>query len=444
MSINNKSRRVSALNNGERSFHPRRLWVVACSVMLACGLLIAAILFMLDNTFHTLSKPKQDELVQMSETRQTPLFGRGVQSVNSASFNSENQGKKADPNYTITFPKDHGSHNDFDIEWWYLTANLKDESGLNFDVQWTLFRFKPPQSEVNNTHHGWGNEHTFMAHASVHSGDKHWFSEKFARGGLGIAAATEATTATESSPFSLHIDDWLWQNRDGGRGLLPADLSFDARLISSKKNEANKLNVALTLTNSGPYILQGDKGYSIKSGNATHASHYYSAPFIEVNGEVTFETTERSLSSSGSEGRSIAVQGLAWFDQEWTSQLLDVETLGWDWLSLHLHNGSKIMAFRMRLNGQDDYVTGTFIHADGRSRTLVPEDISLRPSNSTQVGEKAFPLDWELLIPSENVEIQIKAVKEDQYNPAVFSYYEGAVEISGSHTGRGFLELTGY
>jgi predicted secreted hydrolase len=102
------------------------------------------------------------------------------------------------------------------------------------------------------------------------------------------------------------------------------------------------------------------------------------------------------------------------------------------------------MAFRMRLNGQDDYVTGTFIHADGRSRNLVPEDISLRPSNSTQVGEKAFPLDWELLIPSENVEIQIKAVKEDQYNPAVFSYYEGAVEISGSHTGRGFLELTGY
>ena len=29
---------------------------------------------------------------------------------------------------TITFPKDHGAHPGFRIEWWYLTANLK--SGL--------------------------------------------------------------------------------------------------------------------------------------------------------------------------------------------------------------------------------------------------------------------------------------------------------------------------
>ncbi|MEQ3652637.1 MAG: lipocalin family protein, partial [Glaciecola sp.] len=30
------------------------------------------------------------------------------------------------------------------------------------------------------------------------------------------------------------------------------------------------------------------------------------------------------------------------------------------------------------------------------------------------------------------------------WNPALFPYYEGAVNISGSHSGEGFLELTGY
>ena len=34
----------------------------------------------------------------------------------------------ADPNYQITFPRDHGAHKNFRIEWWYLTANLKSRS----------------------------------------------------------------------------------------------------------------------------------------------------------------------------------------------------------------------------------------------------------------------------------------------------------------------------
>ena len=32
-----------------------------------------------------------------------------------------NQFNVADPSYQITFPKDHGPHKHFAIEWWYLT-----------------------------------------------------------------------------------------------------------------------------------------------------------------------------------------------------------------------------------------------------------------------------------------------------------------------------------
>uniref|UniRef100_UPI0006E6D2BD lipocalin-like domain-containing protein n=1 Tax=Vibrio splendidus TaxID=29497 RepID=UPI0006E6D2BD len=47
---------------------------------------------------------------------------------------------QAGPDTTLSFPADHGAHPDYRIEWWYLTANLKDEQGEPLGLQWTLFR----------------------------------------------------------------------------------------------------------------------------------------------------------------------------------------------------------------------------------------------------------------------------------------------------------------
>ena len=44
------------------------------------------------------------------------------------------------PGRTFAFPADHGPHPAFRIEWWYVTANLKDSSGTAYGAQWTLFR----------------------------------------------------------------------------------------------------------------------------------------------------------------------------------------------------------------------------------------------------------------------------------------------------------------
>ena len=60
-------------------------------------------------------------------------FGRGFSNTS-----PERLGEVADPNYKIRFPKDHYSHDSFDIEWWYLTANLQDDEGNAYGLQWTL------------------------------------------------------------------------------------------------------------------------------------------------------------------------------------------------------------------------------------------------------------------------------------------------------------------
>ena len=379
------------------------------------------------------------------------VFGRNVYEQNDDSNNAlaSNMGKKADPDYRMSFPQDHGTHDQFDIEWWYLTANLQDEAGDPYGLQWTLFRFKnsrpsSSQAEANNSSSSlknspvtlnestvsldkkWHNDQIYMAHASIHSLDTHWFSEKFARGGVGNAGLTVL-------PLNLFIDDWQWLNSDGDTGLFPSTLTFSATDTSKPNAEAS---ATFTLNQTGPLVQHGDNGFSVKS-NSGHASHYYSAPFISIEGELTQAIDTVTTAP-------IKLKGQAWFDKEWTSQLLDTGTQGWDWLSLHLDDGNKIMAFRMRLKNQDDYVTGSYITSTGEQITLQPGDLTLQPVSVKKVDGRQLPLIWKLIIPSKKIDLTISTLKDKQWNNAAVPYYEGMVKIEGSHGGVGFLELTGY
>ena len=374
--------------------------------IVVCGCLISAYFLYVDVMVNP-SNPK------------TPIFGRTVYEQ------SKSIGKKADPNYLITFPADHNEHKDFDIEWWYLTANLEDENSLLYGLQWTLFRFRSP-NQINNQTNDWHNNQIYMAHASIHSIDTHWFSEKFARGGVGNAGQTQL-------PFSLYIDNWEWLNKLGSEDLFPSTLSFD---ITNTSNPNEQLRATFDLQRTGPFVQHGINGYSLKSTD-DHASHYYSAPFINIEGVL-----QKDGDSDANKG--IKLTGNAWFDHEWTSQLLDDNTLGWDWLSLHLDSGSKIMAFRMRLKNQTDYVTGSYISKTGELTTLLDSDLSLLPISSSKVEGRQLPLQWRLLIPSKQIDLSISSIKDEQWNNASIPYYEGMVIIEGSHSGKGFLELTGY
>ena len=379
------------------------------------------------------------------------VFGRNVYEQNDDSNNAlaSNMGKKADPDYRMSFPQDHGTHDQFDIEWWYLTANLQDEAGDPYGLQWTLFRFKNPRPRSSQTEGSnpssslknspvtlnestvsldkkWHNDQIYMAHASIHSLDTHWFSEKFARGGVGNAGLTVL-------PLNLFIDDWQWLNSDGDTGLFPSTLTFSATDTSKPNAEAS---ATFTLNQTGPLVQHGDNGFSVKSNNG-HASHYYSAPFISIEGELTQAIDTVTAAP-------IKLKGQAWFDKEWTSQLLDTGTQGWDWLSLHLDDGNKIMAFRMRLKNQDDYVTGSYITSTGEQIALQPGDLTLQPVSVKKVDGRQLPLIWKLIIPSKKIDLTISTLKDKQWNNAAVPYYEGMVKIEGSHGGVGFLELTGY
>mgnify|MGYP000084112271 CR=1 FL=1 len=44
------------------------------------------------------------------------------------------------PGRVFEFPRDHGSHEEFRTEWWYVTGHLDAKNGRRFGFQVTFFR----------------------------------------------------------------------------------------------------------------------------------------------------------------------------------------------------------------------------------------------------------------------------------------------------------------
>ena len=314
------------------------------------------------------------------------------------------------PGRVFSFPADHGAHDGFRIEWWYVTANLKDQQGHDFGVQWTLFRsaLKPAPEQP-----GWANQTIWLGHAAVTSATAHHAAERYARGGVGQAGVNVA-------PFEAWIDDWRFASE-------AQDPLTDVQLSARDKAFSYQLH----LTSSRPLVLQGDNGFSRKSAQG-QASYYYSQPFFQASGTLQID------------GQTYTVSGPAWLDREWSSQPLAANQTGWDWFSLHLDSGESLMLFRTRQTDGAPYLTGTWINADGQTETLHAEQIKLTPQNTAKVAGHTMPVRWSISIPDKHLDISLDALNPKAWMNLRIPYWEGPVQISGSHGGRGYLEMTGY
>lgn len=314
------------------------------------------------------------------------------------------------PGRVFSFPADHGAHDGFRIEWWYVTANLKDPQGNDFGVQWTLFRsaLKPVSQQP-----GWGNQTVWLGHAAVTSATAHHAAERYARGGVGQAGVNVAQ-------FEAWIDDWRFASQ-------AQDPLSDMQLSARDQSFAYQLH----LTSSRPLVLQGDNGFSQKSEQG-QASYYYSQPFFQASGTLQID------------GQIHTVSGPAWLDREWSSQPLTANQTGWDWFSLHLDSGEHVMLYRMRQKDGAPYLTGTWITADGQAQTLRSEQIELVPQDTAKVAGRSMPVRWTIRIPDKQLDISLSALNPNAWMNLRIPYWEGPVRVSGSHGGRGYLEMTGY
>jgi predicted secreted hydrolase len=317
------------------------------------------------------------------------------------------------PGKKFTFPADHGAHPEFRIEWWYVTANLKDAAGAALGIQWTLFR-QAMQPGVQQE--GWANQQLWMGHAAVTRADTQRYSEKFARGGVGQAAV-------ETEPFQAWIDNWQMRGLDRMRDDTIAPLELSA--------SGADFSYSLRLDADRALVLQGDAGYSRKSERG-QASYYYSQPFFKAAGSITVDD------------RPVDVTGQAWMDREWSSQPLASDQTGWDWFSLHLNSGEKLMLYRLRQKDGHNDLYGNWITPDGRSVEIASPDNRLTPTVFTDVEGRNIPTGWRIAIPAHGVNIESIPLNPKSWMATSVAYWEGPISFAGSHSGVGYLEMTGY
>jgi predicted secreted hydrolase len=318
----------------------------------------------------------------------------------------------------LEFPADHGSHPEFRTEWWYVTGWLETAAGEALGFQVTFFRTRPQVDDANPS--AFSPRELVIAHAAVSDPKRGrlWHEQRIARSALGLAGAERG-----------RADVWLDHWRLRGEG---------SRWATTVAGET--LTLSLEFAETQAALLNGEGGVSRKGPAISSASWHYSLPHLRVSG---------SVSLGGERARSVT--GSAWLDHEWSSEYLDAQATGWDWVGLNLDDGGALMAFRIRgRDGSARWAGGTLRAADGSMRTFAPDELRFEPGKSWQSPRTGttYPIEWRVVTGDRTFEL--RPLMADQENDARLStgavYWEGAVTAleNGARIGRGYLELTGY
>lgn len=291
----------------------------------------------------------------------------------------------------VTLPGDHFGHG-AGIEWWYVTGYVRGQDGVRYSVFMTVFKragFVLPVSQVVDLDTG-----TLVGH-----------TETVAKRAVG-SSALDVRAPGSRLHYVQRTNTWTFAARQGQYAL------------------------SLTATPTKPYVLHGRGGYIHQS--AAGVSGYYSATRMTARGMIT------------AAGKAIPFSGEAWLDHQWGDFANDPRALRWDWYSCRFDDRTELMLYRFL--GSDGtplkaYGTGTYVLRNGKARTESFFDVN-PGSRVFDAAGRRWPLDWELRVPGEQLDVTLSSIVADQLVRGVVlpTFYEGAATATGSKTGICFVE----
>ncbi|HEX3578614.1 MAG TPA: lipocalin family protein [Thermoanaerobaculia bacterium] len=325
------------------------------------------------------------------------------------------------PGYDYSFPRDHGTHDDYKTEWWYYTGHLDTDAGKRYGFELTFFRvgIVPPGTDPKTR---WDLRNVSLAHFAITdvSANEFRYYEKLNRTSPFTAGAAAGT-----------LDVF----NEGWRAVTLADGSW--RIIGYGGHDA----IDLVMTSRKAPAIHGENGISVKAEGAGYASHYYSMTRLEVRGRVN----------------GANCHGAAWMDHEFGSSVLRENQQGWDWFSVQLDNDAELMLYQIRRKDgtSDPASSGSLISSEGNVIHLRREQISMTPTGSwhSKKSNATYPMGWRIAVPSFGIALTLQPVMKDQElvtsSATRVTYWEGAVDAAGTFgnvavNGRGYVEMTGY
>jgi predicted secreted hydrolase len=330
----------------------------------------------------------------------------------------------------LVFPRDHGAHPDFGIEWWYATGWLQPANAGTaapaWGFQFTFFRVRTGLAATLDSR--FAARQLLFAHAALSElgARRLLHAERIVRWN-GDARAARGAAALDDTRVGIGA----WHLARGGDGVYRAFAG----------DEAAGFALRLALAPTQPLLLQGQAGYSRKGPARTDASHYYSQPQLAVEGEL-----------ARAKQAPQAVRGRAWLDHEWSSSPMPQGAVGWDWIGFNLDDGSALTAFRLRdAQGAALWAGGSQRAPGGAVRAFASDELRFEAlARWTSVATGAsYPVRWRLHCPAGEFEVRalIEAQELDARASTGSVYWEGLSELldaAGKRLGLGYLEMTGY
>lgn len=319
----------------------------------------------------------------------------------------------------LQFPRDHGSHPDQAIEWWYLTGLIgADKKAPDYGYQLTFFRIRGP---VRETHPSpFAAHHLLLAHGALSDlkAQRLRHDQRLARVGFEHVRASELDS-------DVRLGDWTLKRTAQG---------YSARLVSATSGFA----LTLDLQAMQAPLQQGEQGLSRKSEQTF--SRYYSEVQLQTRAQLQID------------GRKLELQGRSWLDHEWSGQLLPSEAVGWDWLGINLDDGGALTAFRLRrTDGSTLWSGGSLRLADGSQRSFPNGELRFTPVRQwrSDLSNAQYPVQWRIESPLGELMLAglFDAQEVDARRSTGMVYWEGAARLSdsqGRQLGLGYLEMTGY
>ncbi|MFZ4115290.1 MAG: lipocalin-like domain-containing protein [Chthoniobacterales bacterium] len=330
----------------------------------------------------------------------------------------------------FSFPRDYGSHDDFKIEWWYITGHLFTKKGKRFGFESTFFAtaLNPFSEELLEIQSDFGFQTIFFADIALLDVQKKkfLFQRRWNRNGWDASASSEK--------LDLRNGNWSLVMND--------PIKKTIHLSGSIRGE---VSLELTLKPLKPLVIFGKNSILRKGKDPENLSYYMTFPRLQVEGTLLNGTQEEQ------------VHGEAWMDHEISTRRLDSNQTGWDWCSLQVKEGYEIMAYRMRSadGTQDPFSTLTWIDPQGKLTAYSGKEFSMEPvsywkSPTTQIR---YPISMRLhtMDPKNNQPVTFLLVPLAENQELVgnngLSYWEGACRVldgNNQEVGSAFLELTGY
>ena len=323
----------------------------------------------------------------------------------------------------VQLPADDAAH-DAPFEWWYWVGYLETADGRDLAFQLTFFEaFAPPEIRVAGLPSNWWIEKEMVAHAAVHDLD------------AGTHAKAQRGVPWDGSASRVELDvamnDWRAVRAEDG---VSHHLSFTVGGTAFD----------LVLTPEKPASLHGERP-GIQTMGPGGVSYYVSHTRMAVEGTVA---PHRLVPLTW---RAEPVTGEAWFDHQWGDFRIDAFA-GWDWFAMQFDDGTEAMLYLIRAeDGSYQTVAGSVIDEAGATTYLTQEDVVIEPTGAAWTSDATgatYPVEWDVRVPDHDIDVRVTPrildSEMDTRATTGIVYWEGAVTLDGSRSGRGFVELTNY